>query len=432
MSAIVAVHGRRMWDSRGFPTIEVEVRLESGAVGRAIAPAGASRGSREALDLRDGGPRLRGRDVRHALRRVEDVVAPALVGREPQPQEEIDALLRELDPTPDCRILGGNVLTATSLAVLHAAAREADRPLWRHVAETFGTEPSLPLPEIQIFGGGAHAGRRLDIQDLLVMVPGAASFDEALEVTAEVYHAAGDLLARSGRLCGVADEGGWWPAFSSNEEALETLVAAIELAGERPGGRVWIALDVAASEFGRNGRYRLALEGRELDSAAMVDLVAGWVDSWPIAAVEDPLAEDDRAGWAELTARIGDRVQLVGDDLLVTRAGLVREAAASGLCNAALLKVNQVGTVSGMLEAFRAARTAGFGTIVSARSGESEDVSIAHLAVGLGAGQLKVGALARSERGAKWNEVLRIAEDPAAGPFVGRRPLRGAAAGART
>jgi enolase len=259
----------------------------------------------------------------------------------------------------------------------------------------------------------------------MVMVPGAASFEEALEVTREIYFAAGRLMAAKGRLAGVADEGGWWPVFDSNEEALETLVAAIEAAGETPGERVAISLDIAASEFGSNGRYRLALEERELDTGQMIDMLGGWLDAYPIAAIEDPLAEDDLEGMAAFTRRFGHRVEIIGDDLLVTDARLVAEAAAARACNAVLIKVNQAGTVSEAVAAFTAAEAAGWRAVVSARSGETEDVSISHLAVGLGAGQLKVGSFARSERMAKWNEVLRIADTLGADRFVGGAPLAG-------
>jgi enolase len=281
-------------------------------------------------------------------------------------------------------------------------------PLWRYLA---GEEAvTLPLPEIQIFGGGAHAGRRTDIQDFMVMAPKAASFGEALETTAEVYLAAGRIMAERGLLQGVADEGGWWPAFSSNEEALDTLVLAIERAGFTPGDEVVISLDVAASEFGRGGRYRLGLEGRELDRDGMADYLLGWCERYPILSIEDPFAEDDAEGLARFTAAVGHRIQVIGDDFLVTNAGLVEEAVRNQTVNAVLVKVNQAGTVSEARAACEAGRRAGFGTIVSARSGETEDVAIVHLAIGWHAGQLKVGSFARSERMAKWNEALRIEE----------------------
>ena len=423
MTHIRSVHGRRVWDSRGNPTVEVDVVLDNGVTGRAIAPAGASRGKREAVDLRDGGSKLRGKDVVRAVSNVNGAIAQALKGKVVSDQSGLDALLIGLDPSPLKDTLGGNAMVATSLAVLHAAAADAGKPLWRHVAENYGRTPSIPLPEIQIFGGGAHAGRRVDIQDFMIMVPGASTFDEVMEVTNEVYFAAGDIMASRGNLAGVADEGGWWPVFSSNEEALETLVAAIERAGERPGERVVISLDVAASEFGDGGVYSLALEDRELDSGGLIDMLGGWIDAYPIASIEDPVGEDDKAGMIEFTRRFGDRVQVIGDDYLVTNAGLIREAAADQACNCALIKVNQAGTVSEAVEAFLAAEEAGWTAVVSARSGETEDTSISHLSTGLGCGQLKVGSFQRSERMVKWNECLRIQDELGVEAFVGGRPL---------
>jgi len=423
VTIIESVRGRRVWDSRGNPTVEVDVTLASGVYGRAMAPAGASRGTREAIDLRDGGSALRGMNVRRALANVNGPIAAALQGRDVQDQQSVDGAMLAMDGSPLKDKLGGNAMVATSLAVLHAAAADAGIPLWRHVADVAGTTPSLPLPEIQIFGGGAHAGRRVDIQDFMIMVPGAGSFDEVMEITSEVYFAAGAIMKEKGRLAGVADEGGWWPMFDSNEEALETLVAAIEKAGEKPGERVVISLDIAASEFGKEGRYRLALEDREMQSGAMIDLLGNWLDSYPIVSIEDPLAEDDIEGTIEFTRRYGDRVQIIGDDYLVTNAALVRAGQEQCACNAVLIKVNQAGTVSESLETFRVARASGWGAIVSARSGETEDVSISHLATGLGGGQLKVGSFTRSERMVKWNECLRIQDSLGVHSFVGGEPL---------
>ena len=428
---ISRIDARRVWDSRGNPTVEADVTLSDGAFGRAIAPAGASRGSREAVDLRDPGGPLAGRDVMQAVENVRGPIARALAGQDATDQAAIDGRLIALDGTRLKSALGGNALVATSLAVLHAAAASAGRPLWKHVAESYGRAPAIPLPEIQIFGGGAHAGRRVDIQDFMIMVPGAGDFDEVMEITARVYFAAGRIMAGRGRLAGVADEGGWWPVFDSNEQALETLVAAIEAAGEVPGERVVISLDIAASEFGRAGRYRLALEDRELDTGEMIDLLGRWLDRYPIVSIEDPLAEDDPEGMVAFSRACGDRVQIIGDDYLVTNAGLVDAAAAAGACNAVLLKVNQAGTVSETMAAADAAARHGFGAIVSARSGETEDVSISHLAAGLGIGQLKVGSFTRSERMAKWNECLRMQEMPGMGRFVGGAPLGGTWWGAK-
>lgn len=423
MSIITSVKGRRVWDSRGHPTVEVDVTLDNGTLGRAIAPAGASRGTREAIDLRDGGSALNGKNVGKALDSVNGPIAKALIGREVSDQAGADAAMLALDPSPLKEALGGNATVASSLAVLHAAAADAQQPLWQHVSDHYGTQPSLPLPEIQIFGGGAHAGRRVDIQDFMVMVPGASTFDEVMEVTNEIYFAAGDIMAQKGKLAGVADEGGWWPIFDSNEEALETLVAAIEKAGEKPGERVVISLDIAASEFGKNGTYRLALEDRDMDSAALIDMLGGWLDTYPIASIEDPVGEDDTAGMIEFTRRFGSRVQIIGDDYLVTNAQLVETAAEAGACNAVLVKVNQAGTVSESVQTFKTARARGWGAIVSARSGETEDTSISHLSTGLGGGQLKVGSFTRSERMVKWNECLRIQDVLSADSFVGGAPL---------
>ena len=295
-----------------------------------------------------------------------------------------------------------------SLAGAHAAAASQQLPLYAALGGPGAT--LLPMPQIQIFGGGAHAGRRVDIQDFMIVCPGAGSFAQALEWTAEVYRSAGELMRKRGARFGVADEGGWWPDFATNEQALQALVEAIERAGFEPGAQVAIALDVAASEFGREGRYTLGLESRTLDSDALIELLLRWIDAYPIVSIEDPLAEDDAAGFARFTQAAGRRVQIVGDDLLVTHAPLVSDAAARGLANAVLLKPNQRGTLSETLDAWRAAQAAGWAGIVSARSGETEDTTIVHLAIGWGVGQLKVGSFARGERMAKWNEALRIEE----------------------
>ncbi|OMI00059.1 phosphopyruvate hydratase [Bradyrhizobium brasilense] len=422
--AIAAVRARRIWDSRGRPTVEAEVLLSDGVLGRGVAPAGASRGSREALDRRDGGTRLDGLDVQLALRSVNEDIAAHLRGCDPFDQSAVDARLIALDGTPNKSRLGGNAIVAVSLAVLDAAAASRRVPLWQYLLGD--ARLTIPLPEIQIFGGGAHAGRRTDIQDFMVVAPSAKSFAEALEITAEVYLSAGKLMADRGLVQGVADEGGWWPAFSSNHEALDTLMRAIEGAGFRPGQDVGISLDIAASEFGCGGRYSLRLEERELDRDCLAEYLVRLCDRYPILSVEDPFAEDDPEGFRCFTAAVGDRVQVIGDDYLVTNADLVEQAAAARTVNAVLLKVNQAGTISETFAACQAARRAGFGTIVSARSGETEDFAIAHLAVGWDAGQLKVGSFARSERMAKWNEVLRIEEALGAkARFAGWSVLRG-------
>jgi enolase len=394
------------------------VALADRSKGRGIAPAGASRGRHEAVDRRDGTSALGGLDVRDALRGIADEIAPAISGMDALGQAQVDASLIALDGTHDKSRLGGNALIATSLAVLHAAAAHQGEPLWRYVAQ--GQAVSMPTPEIQIFGGGAHAGRRIDIQDLMVVARSATCFAEALEMTAEVYLAAGKIMASRGRLRGVADEGGHWPEFDSNEEALDTLVAAIEQAGFVPGDQVALSLDIAASEFGAHGRYTLGLERRELDSDGLCDLMLRWCERYPIVSIEDPLGEDDAEGLRRFTAAVGAHVQVIGDDYLVTNAARVEQAAAQRDVNAVLIKLNQAGTVTETRAALDAGKRAGFGTVVSARSGETEDTTITHLAVGWNAGQLKVGSFARSERMAKWNEGLRIEE-----ALDGRSPFAG-------
>jgi enolase len=417
---IETILARRIWDSRGRPTVEVDVVLANGARGRGVAPAGASRGSREAVDLRDGGQRLGGFDVQAALANVKGAIAQRIRGMDAMDQQAVDEALIALDGTPTKSGLGGNAIIATSLAVLHAAAAAAGQPLWRHLAG--GGPVRMPLPQIQIFGGGAHAGRRVDVQDFLIMPIGAASFDEAMAMTAEVYRAAGAWMEAMGRRCGVADEGGWWPDFKSNEEAIETLVRAIEAAGYRHD-QVAVALDIAASEFGAKGRYHLGLDRRTYDTGEWLDVLQGWVARYPIVSVEDPVAEDDAPGMRLFTAAVGDRIQVVGDDFLVTNAQLVRDAIAARSCNAVLLKPNQAGTITETRRAMEVAREAGWGLVVSARSGETEDVAIVHLATGWNTGQLKVGSFARSERMAKWNEGLRIEAEIGRAPYAGRAVL---------
>jgi len=424
LSDIVDLRARRIWDSRGRPTLEVEVTLACGVAGRGIAPAGASRGLHEAFELRDGTPMLAGLDVQKAIVGIEQEIRPPLIGRDVHDQTSIDRSLIELDGTPNKSRLGGNAIVATSMAVLNAAAASDHMPLWQYL--TRENEASLPLPQIQIFGGGAHAGRRIDIQDLMVIATGAHSFQESLVMTAEVYRAAGDLMRSRGSLAGVADEGGWWPAFEKNEQALDTLVGAIEAAGYVPGTDVSIALDVAASEFGSNGRYRLALEGTELDTDGMCELLMRWIEQYPIVSIEDPLAEDDESGLVAFTRAAGSQIQIVGDDYLVTNADKIRRAATRAACNSVLIKPNQVGTITETRAAIETAKRAGFSTIVSARSGETEDTTIVHLATGLNAGQLKVGSFARSERMAKWNEGVRIETGrDKIPPFAGASVLAG-------
>jgi len=408
--SIQKVHARRVWDSRGRPTVEVEVELQGGAKGIAIAPAGASRGRFEAIDLRDGGNTFGGWDVTQAIKAVDVEIAEVLAGQDIRDQARLDKFMIDLDGTANKKRLGGNATVATSMAIAHAAAAYEGVPLWQYLREDEAVDVTLPLPEIQIFGGGAHASRRVDVQDFMVIATGASSFREALDWTAEVYLHAGKIMADAGKLAGVADEGGFWPDFDTNEEAIETLVRAIEAAGFKPGAEVAISLDIAASEFGENGQYRLAKDDKSLDRDEMCAMLIDWMERYPIVSIEDPLGEDDPDGLMKFTWAVGDNAQVVGDDVLVTNADRVKAAAKDRLCNSLLVKPNQAGTLSETKAAYDAAAKAGMGRIVSARSGETEDCTIVHLAVGWGAPQLKVGSFARSERMVKWNEGLRIAD----------------------
>ncbi|MGH8686645.1 MAG: phosphopyruvate hydratase [Burkholderiales bacterium] len=393
MARIVDVHARRVWDSRGRATVEAEVILKGGR-GRAIAPAGASTGAGEAKSIA----------AADAVRNVNGPIRQALLGVDARFQDAVDAKLVALDGTPDKSRFGANAIVAVSLACLHASAAAAKKPLWRHLAGE--RRVAMPVPQIQIYGGGAHASGRVDLQDYMVTCPGAGSFTESLDWIAEVYRAAGARLAKKGAHAGVADEGGWWPAFKSNEEGLAELVGAISDAGFEPGTDVAIALDVAASQFHRGGRYHLALENRSLTADQLHAMLLRWLEAYPIVSIEDPFAEHDLEAMRAFTKAAGARVQIVGDDLFVTSASRLDPA----LANCVLLKPNQVGTVSETLACWNAAKDKGMRAIVSARSGETEDVSIVHLAVGWGVSQLKVGSFSRSERMAKWNEGLRIEE----------------------
>jgi len=414
MATIVEVIGRRVWDSRGKPTVEAELRLDDGSIGRSIAPAGASTGAGEAKSI----------DTAVAVHAVNGEIRAALKGMDPSAQADVDRKLIELDGTADKSRLGANAIVAVSLACAHAAAAAAKQPLWQHLAA--GRKVALPVPQIQIFGGGAHARGRVDLQDYLLVCPGAGSFDEALEWTAKVYHAAGKRLAKKGQLQGVADEGGYWPTFKSNEDGLVELVASIEDAGLVPGDDCAIALDIAATQFHRAGRYHLALENRSLAPEQLQVMLGRWLERYPIVSIEDPFAEDDVESMAAFTKAFGKRVQVIGDDFFCTDEKRLATGIAAGACNAVLLKPNQIGTLTETLACWNAARAAGYGAVVSARSGETEDVSIVHLAIGWGVPQLKVGSFARSERMAKWNEALRIEEalGGQALPFPARKLYR--------
>ena len=399
MAKIVEVLARSVWDSRGRPTVEAEVAVK-GSRGRGIAPAGASTGSGEARSI----------EVRQAVHGVNTEIRSALVGTLLN-QEGNDKILIDLDGTPDKSRLGSNAIVAVSLACAHAAAAAAKEPLWKFLAASCGQRAvAMPVPQIQIFGGGAHAHGRMDVQDFMIICIGAGSFSESLQWTAEVYRAAGARLGKRNALYGVADEGGYWPAFKSNEEALAELTGAISDAGFVPGVDIGIALDIAATQLWRDGRYHLALEKRALSAEQLHATLLRWIEHYPIVSIEDPFAEHDSEAMASFTRTAGGRIQIVGDDFFVTDAKRVHQGELNGACNAVLLKPNQVGTLTETLACRHAAQDAGYGAIVSARSGETEDVSIVHLAVGWGVPQLKVGSFSRSERMAKWNEGIRIEE----------------------
>jgi enolase len=408
MSRIQSVQARTVWDSRGLPTVEAQVTLSSGSSGRAIAPAGASTGAGEAKELRDGGHRFKGMGVTQAVRMVNEQIAPALQGLDIHDQALIDETMCQLDGTAHKSRLGGNSTTAVSLACLWAASAQADLPLWRYLSGN--DDVTLPLPEIQIFGGGAHAKGSVDLQDFLALPHGASSFAESLAWVAEVYHAAGKDLNQRGKNLGVADEGGFWPQFGSNEGAIEALLKAIEQAGFKPGEQVSIGLDLAATQYHHEGIYHWRSEDRRFDRDQLLQVYERWVHDYPIVSMEDGFAEDDIEGMRNMTALLGHRLQIIGDDFFVTHAPRIAERAALGACNAVLIKPNQVGTVTETMQAVATAKQHHLDSIISARSGETEDVSIVHLAVGWGVPQLKVGSFSRSERMAKWNEGLRIEE----------------------
>ncbi len=406
---IDAIRGREILDSRGNPTVEVEVTLADGAVGRAAVPSGASTGAHEALELRDGErSRFRGLGVRKAVAHINGTIAAALTGADGLNQVGIDRTLRDLDGTPTKSHLGANALLGVSMAVAHAAAQFLGVPLYRYIGGT--SARTLPVPMLNILNGGRHAENSTDLQEFMVMPAGAATFSDGLRMGAEVFHALRAVLHGRGLATGVGDEGGFAPSLPSNAAAIEVILTAIEKAGYRPGEDCLIAIDAAATELFRDGAYHLAREGRTLDGEEMVDLYDQWVAKYPIVSIEDPLAEDDWGAWAKLTARVGSRVQLVGDDLFVTNVERIARGIRERSANATLVKVNQIGTLSEALDAIDMTHRAGWAAVVSHRSGETEDVTIAHLAVATNAGQIKTGAPSRGERVAKYNELLRIEE----------------------
>jgi enolase len=411
VSAITGVYAREIIDSRGNPTVEVEIQLESGAWGRAAVPSGASTGKREALELRDGdAQRYRGKGVQQAVRNVEENIAPEIEGMEATEQAAVDQALLELDGTPNKSTLGANAILGVSLAVARAGADDAGLPLYAYLGGVGAR--LLPVPLLNVLNGGAHADNGIDFQEFMLVPAGAENFSTALRTGAEIFHTLKDLLKEKGLATGVGDEGGFAPALGSNTAALDLFMQAIERAGYRPGEDVLLALDVAASEFAEaGGRYRLRRDNVVRTSEEMIELYETLIRRYPIVSIEDGLGEDDWAGWGAMTTRLGSRVQLVGDDLFVTNPAIIQEGIRNGIANAVHVKLNQVGTLTETMQAIELSKRAGYGTVISHRSGETEDTFIADLAVAVNAGQIKTGSLARSERTAKYNQLLRIEEE---------------------
>lgn len=410
MAMITEVYAREILDSRGNPTIEVEVCLEDGSVGRAAVPSGASTGAHEAVELRDGDKnRYLGKGVTKAVDNVNDVIAEALIGLEATRQVEIDEMLIRLDGTPNKGKLGANAILGVSMAVAKAAAASVGLPLYLYLGGVSAQE--LPVPMMNILNGGQHADNNVDIQEFMIMSVGAASFSEALRMNAEIYHGLKALLNAKGLGTGLGDEGGFAPNLKSNEEAIEVILEAVKKAGYKPGEDIMIALDVAASEFYKDGKYQMEGEGLVKTSNQMVDYLAALCEKYPIVSIEDGLAEDDWKGWKALTKKLGTKVQLVGDDLFVTNEERLLEGIKNDTANAILIKVNQIGTLTETFNAIETAKRAGYTCIISHRSGETEDTTLADIAVAVNAGQIKTGAPARTDRVAKYNQLLRIEED---------------------
>jgi enolase len=410
MSTIENVKAREILDSRGNPTLEVEVELYDGTLGLAAVPSGASTGKYEALELRDGDKsRFNGKGVLKAVANVNEIIAGTIIGMTASDQSEIDRTLIELDGTPDKSKLGANAILGTSLAVVHAAANLLDMPLYRYLGGV--STYTLPVPMMNILNGGKHAANSTDLQEFMVMPAGAGSFSKAMQMGTEVYHALKKVLKDKGLNTNVGDEGGFAPSLPSNKEAVEAILAAIETAGYKPGKDCYIALDPASSEFYENGKYVLAREGKTLTPAEMVNFYVKWVAEYPIISIEDGMAEDDWEGWQLLTKKLGSKIQIVGDDLYVTNVSRLARGISSQASNSILIKLNQIGTLTETIDAIRMAQQAGWTAIVSHRSGETEDTTIADLSVGLNTGQIKTGAPCRSERTAKYNRLLRIEDE---------------------
>ncbi|MCE5336905.1 MAG: phosphopyruvate hydratase [Desulfobacteraceae bacterium] len=411
MSEILSVSAREILDSRGNPTVEAEVLLDSGYVGSAAVPSGASTGSREALELRDGDPqRYMGKGVLKAVQNVNEEIGPKIIGFEAMDQSGIDQFMIELDGTENKGRLGANAILSVSMAVAKAAAAEAELPLYRYLG---GVSASiLPVPLMNVLNGGAHADNNLDIQEFMIVPAGAPTFSEALRMGAETFHNLKKVLKAKGLNTAVGDEGGFAPNLHSNEEAMEVLMQAIEAAGYRPGEDIFIALDAAASEFYQDGQYNLTAEAKPKKSALeLVEFYTAWADRYPLISLEDGMAEDDWEGWKVLTAKLGGPVQLVGDDIFVTNTAILSRGIAEGVANSVLIKLNQIGTITETMEAITMAHRAGYTAVISHRSGETEDTTIADLAVAVSSGQIKTGSLSRSDRLAKYNQLLRIEEE---------------------
>lgn len=408
---ISQILARQILDSRGNPTVEVDVKLTTGHSGRSAVPSGASTGSKEALELRDGGDDWMGKAVLHAVNNIRQIIAPAVYNRQFRSIAELDQLMIDLDATPTKSQLGANAILAVSLAAAKAVANSLGLELWQYLAQIAGTVPCLPMPMMNVMNGGAHADGSSDFQEYMIVPVGARDFTQVLKIGTEVFHHLKTVLKKHGYATTVGDEGGFAPSLKhGNHEPLELITEAVKLAGYQLGSDVKFALDIASSEIYHDGVYQLKTENLGLSSEQLIDKFADWLTRFPIASIEDGLDENDWAGWQQLTTRLGDKIQLVGDDLLVTNPNILLKAIEKKACNAILIKPNQIGTLSETIEAVKIAQSAGFKVIISHRSGETEDTTIAHLAVGLGAGQIKTGSLSRTDRICKYNEILRIAE----------------------
>ncbi|MCJ8015146.1 phosphopyruvate hydratase [Paenibacillus sp. KQZ6P-2] len=410
MTIISDVYAREVLDSRGNPTVEVEVYLESGAMGRAIVPSGASTGAHEAVELRDGDKsRYLGKGVLNAVKNVNEIIAPEVIGMDALDQLGIDKLMIKLDGTPNKGKLGANAILAVSMATARAAADALDLPLYVYLGGFNAKQ--LPVPMMNIVNGGAHADNNVDVQEFMILPVGAPSFKEALRTGAEIFHSLKSVLKSKGLNTAVGDEGGFAPNFTSNEDALSSIIEAIEKAGYKPGVDVFLGMDVASTEFFKDGKYHLEGEGKSFTSAEFVDLLVSWVDKYPIITIEDGCSEDDWEGWKLLTEKLGSKIQLVGDDLFVTNTERLNKGIEEGIGNSILIKVNQIGTLTETFDAIEMAKRAGYTAVISHRSGESEDSTIADIAVATNAGQIKTGAPSRTDRIAKYNQLLRIEDE---------------------